>query len=126
VSNPPFFQQSLASVNPQRQQARHTDSLPFAALAEKAASLLKPDGTLALVLPSLAAEQFITLAAQYGLYLARRCDVKTSVKKAPLRALLAFSAVNGLAEHSELVIHATEPGYSRQYRQLLQAFYLKF
>lgn len=126
VSNPPFFQQSLASVNPQRQQARHTDSLPFAALAEKAASVLCDDGILALVLPSSAAEQFILLAKQYGLHLSRRCDVKTTAAKPAIRVLLAFSRLNSAPLCSALLVHDTGQGYSLQYRQLLQAFYLKF
>ena len=51
VSNPPYFQESLKSPVAQRNQARHTDTLPFEALLSASERLLEPGGCLCLILP---------------------------------------------------------------------------
>ena len=51
VSNPPYFQESLKSPVAQRNQARHTVTLPFEALLSASERLLEPGGCLCLILP---------------------------------------------------------------------------
>ena len=126
VSNPPFFQNALASANPKRQQARHTDSLPFALLAQKAASLLAREGDFALVLPADAAEDFIVAANACDLWLNRCCRVQTTSEKPAIRALLVFSRYNSATEYSQLLVQGSAQDYSEPYRALLKDFYLKF
>ncbi|MDR6981564.1 tRNA1Val (adenine37-N6)-methyltransferase [Rheinheimera pacifica] len=132
VSNPPFFQQSLLSPDQRRTQARHTDSLPFAALLQKAAQLLHDAGSFALVLPASGSQAFTQLALAQGWQLAQRCTVfsKAEFSKAdkPQRSLLCLrrSTERVATVESQLVIHAGDGSYSAQYQHLLGAFYLKF
>ncbi|MGP9800267.1 tRNA1(Val) (adenine(37)-N6)-methyltransferase [Rheinheimera sp. NSM] len=126
VSNPPFFQQSLLSPDQRRTQARHTDSLPFAALLQKAAQLLLPQGCFALVLPRLAADDFCRLAQQQGWYLTQYCAVQATPAKAAQRLLLCLSRQYADTERSSLLVQQADGSYSSQYRTLLKDFYLKF
>jgi tRNA1Val (adenine37-N6)-methyltransferase len=127
VSNPPFFQQSLLSPDQRRTQARHTDSLPFAALLQKAAQLLHCEGSFALVLPVGASREFIQLARAQGWQIVQHCVVFSKADK-PQRSLLCLCRTSEPVStvESQLVIHAADGSYSAQYQHLLGAFYLKF
>ncbi len=126
ISNPPYFQQSLAASDPKRHQARHTDSLSFADLAFVAKKLAAPDAHFCLVLP--ADVEFSAVAERAGWTLQRRCLVKTTAHKASKLQLLDFSAsaVSGWVEQTELLVQQSPGQYSEAYRTLLADFYLRF
>lgn len=126
ISNPPYFQQSLAASDPKRHQARHTDSLSFADLAFVAKKLAAPDAHFCLVLP--ADVEFSAVAERAGWTLQRRCLVKTTAHKASKLQLLDFSAsaVSGRVEQTELLVQQSPGQYSEAYRTLLADFYLRF
>jgi tRNA1Val (adenine37-N6)-methyltransferase len=127
ISNPPFFVDSLKALDPQRNQARHTDTLSFDDLLAVAARLLAPEGLFSLVLPTAGAAQMIMLAQHSGWFLQRQCWVQSKTGKAPLRCLFSLSRMpQAVAEPEQLVIHANDGGYSAAYRALLSEFYLKF
>ena len=126
VSNPPFFQQSLLSVDAKRTQARHTASLPLPLLLAKAAELLEQQGVFALILPVKEAEQLLQLALTTGWFLAQRCEVKSKANKAVQRVVLCLTRYHTDTRQQRLVIHNDDGDYSADYRALLKAFYLKF
>ncbi len=136
VSNPPFFQASLPSPDAARQQARHNDSLPFAALLHKAADLLAEGGEFSLILPPDSATVFCQLALNSGLQLQRSTSVYAQPGKPLRRLLLSFrramaqpdgaTVANYTLPDDELMIQQDRGSYSEQYRQLLKDFYLKF
>ncbi|WP_166837319.1 tRNA1(Val) (adenine(37)-N6)-methyltransferase [Rheinheimera pleomorphica] len=126
VSNPPFFQQSLLPKDKKRSQARHTDSLPLAALLTKAGELLHAEGIFSLILPLAEAEAMLQQALAQGWYLARRCEVRSKANKPVQRLLLSLSKQRQKAANSSLIIHQADGGYSAEYKALLQDFYLKF
>jgi tRNA1Val (adenine37-N6)-methyltransferase len=134
VSNPPFFQRSMAAQQPNRHLARHTDSLPFKSLLEKAATLLEPDGVLALILPYKDIVDFIGLAQGLGWHLQRHCVVFSKQDK-PQRSLISLGYPSSqalqipsrqLTKHSQILIHNPDGSYTTQYQRLLGDFYLKF
>jgi tRNA1Val (adenine37-N6)-methyltransferase len=126
ISNPPYFQQSLAAVDSKRHQARHTDSLSFTDLAIVAKKLAATNAHFCLVLP--ADVDFISVAEKAGWTLQRRCLVKTAAHKAAKLQLLDFSAsaVTDQSEQTELLIQQSAGQYSDEYRKLLADFYLRF
>lgn len=126
VSNPPFFQQSLPAADERRTLARHSNSLPFAALLAKAAELLHQDGSFELILPVQTAAGFITLASITGWHLARHCAVQSTPTKAPQRVLFSLQRKPVATQHSKLIIQHADGSYTEQYRTLLADFYLKF
>ncbi|WP_245861640.1 tRNA1(Val) (adenine(37)-N6)-methyltransferase [Arsukibacterium tuosuense] len=126
VSNPPFFDNALLGSNGKRNQARHTASLPLPLLLAKAAELLAPGGSLALVLPEPAAEAFSQLAGAQGWFAMASCQVFSRADKAPLRRLMQWQRVPCQPRQQQLLIHNDDGSYSEQYRHLLRDFYLKF
>lgn len=124
VSNPPFYVEEFHSPDSRRNQARSESSLPFATLIDRAAVLLSPLGRLDLVVPTSAVPDIVLSASVHGLHLLRRNDVHTTERKPPKRTLLEFSRSDEPSLCSRLIIHDTSGGYSFQYRQLTQDFYL--
>lgn len=126
VSNPPFFQQSLGANDARRHQARHTDSLPFAALLRKAADLLHDQGLFSVILPRAEAEFVLQLAMAEGWYLAQRCEVRSKAEKPVQRSLFSLSLKPQITRHGTLIVHQADGNYSADYKALLRDFYLKF
>jgi tRNA1Val (adenine37-N6)-methyltransferase len=128
ISNPPFFQDALPSQDATRQQARHTDSLPFAALLDKAAQLLAPGGEFCLILPASSQAAFSTEAKGLGWQCLSLCKVQTKASKPVSRYLQRWVKADTEldTESSQLLIHDSSGAYSAAYRQLLKAFYLDF
>lgn len=122
----------MASQDPKRQQARHTDTLPFNALLDKAASLLTAEGEFSLILPAASQEAFAKAAVAKGWQCQRLCAVQSKAEKPVSRYLQSWRLVSHSAVvtseplYTELLIHAADGCYSADYRKLLKAFYLKF
>ncbi len=132
VSNPPYFVDSLLSPDEGRTTARHTVSLSFAELRDAVVRLLAPEGRFAIVLPVTEGARFEECARGL-LSLVRRCEVRTTPRRAPKRVLMEFARVGelpataGMCRCEELVIGTGEHEcYTDEYRALTSDFYLKF
>lgn len=126
VSNPPFFEETLLSPVAHRAQARHTATgLTFARLTMRAAHLLRPGGSLEVIVPKSAQERYHAAAADAGCSLVRATDVQTVARKAPKRVLLHF--VKGAAPERverDTLILLCDGQRSAQYAELCRDFYL--
>ena len=125
VSNPPFYNQALASPDRRRAQARQAGvTMAFEELAEAAARLLKEDGHLGLILPCREEETMIQAATKNKLYVEERCTVSSKEGAAPNRVmmLLGRETVNIKSEH--IVLTSAKGNRSEQYQQLTGKFYL--
>ncbi len=124
VCNPPFFEQSLLSPDPQRSLARHTDSLPFTDLVACAATLLKTGGRFSVILPTAVSDDFRVLCFSKGLYLSQSCLVQTSKGKPSKRTLMCFlKEAHDEVKRCDLIL--TENGArSDAYSRLTEDFYL--
>ena len=129
VSNPPYFVDSLKNPDATRRTARHTDSLSYAELLDCSQRLLKPDGTLALILPAEAEQTLLTLASQHELFPYIVTHVHTRAHKPAKRILLALSYKPNRSYMSyrtnELILQ-DENGTPRSaaYQSLCKDFYL--
>ena len=90
VSNPPFFIDSLAAPEAQRNMARHADTLSYAELMQAAWRLLHEDGELSVVVPFDYRCRMEDEATFVGFFPSRVCAVKTVERKPARRFLLAF------------------------------------
>ena len=124
VSNPPFYTEAVLSSDSRRNQSRSESSLPFEALLEHSASLLKGQGRLSIIVPYAEASGIILSASMYGLHLLRRTDVYTTEHKSPKRSLMELSRSDEPSVIDRLVIHDDNGGYSTKYLQLTEQFYL--
>ena len=126
VSNPPFFEETLLSPVAHRAQARHTAAgLTFERLTARASSLLRPGGTLEVIIPKTAQDRFHAAAAEAGFSLLHATDVQTVARKAPKRVLLRFiKSVNSREVKRDTLILMAEGERSEQYAELCRDFYL--
>lgn len=126
VCNPPFFTRSLKNPDIQKAMARHDDELPLAGLISKSVGFLSPVGKLAMILPIARIREVLKMAAENGLYLFRRMDIRGNINAPVKRVLLEWSRENRIAEISELVIETGVRGvYTEEYRILTGEYYPK-
>lgn len=124
ISNPPFYKEEVFCPDDYRNNARHTNSLPFATLIKRTSVLLAPDGLFSVIIPYDSAGEFIETCESYNLFLSRRTDVFTSPVKQPKRTLLEFSNKLSSSNISNLVIRDESNNYTQEYINLTKDFYL--
>ena len=124
VSNPPYYTDSLRNPDAGRARARHTDTLPYDALAEGAMRLLAPGGFFSLILPVVESEKFIMKALSAGLHPRRRTEVTTTPGAPPKRILLEWGLEITTPETDTLTLSDASGTFSEAYRTLTREFYL--
>lgn len=124
VSNPPFFSNALKTESKVRTLARHTDTLPFKELLSCSARILNNEGSLAVILPVLSANDFVELALKIGLFLIRKTEVKPNRKKTVNRILLQFSKREKALRRDCLTIYSGVGEYSNDFRKITRDYYV--
>ena len=124
VSNPPFYTEDTLSGNKTRDMARHASFLPFETLVENAAKLLTENGHFSVIIPYQSAPDFISLCAINRLYLTRRTDVRSSLRKPFKRTLLEFGKTILPVDATTLTLHDEHGQRTPDYTQLTAPFYL--
>lgn len=126
VSNPPYFANSLKCDSKQRTLARHNDSLPPASFFSQAKKMLKPGGTISLILPTDILDEWLCEALFKGFATHRITHIQTTPRKAPKRTMVELRAYTCNSPLTETLILEENPGiYSTEARKLLKDFYLK-
>ena len=126
VSNPPYFINSTKSAKPQKNLARHTDSLSFEDLIDASLKLLFLEGKLAVVLPKEEGAIFISLAESKGFYLTKLTEVRSKIDKPITRLLMEFRRLASNLTKDELIIQFDKRNdYTPEYAALTKDFYLK-
>ncbi len=126
VSNPPFFVNSLKSKGNERTLARHTDSLSYSELFRSVSLLLSENGMFSTIIPADYVEQFISEGYIFGLFLTRRCFIRTVESKPFKRCLLAFEKQKPFQIETLEVCMQTNKGDKTQwYTTLTGDFYIK-
>jgi tRNA1Val (adenine37-N6)-methyltransferase len=126
VSNPPYFSNSIQASSESRTMARHTCNLTFEELADGIASLLKGEGSFAIILPFIESGNFNCIAKRYGLYPERITSVQTTSTKPAKRILMQFGLHKITPTEDTLIIENEDHSYSVKYRNLTKNFYLGF
>ncbi len=121
VSNPPYFQDSLATRNKQRDLAR-TALQSHLEWLNQAQKWLADDGKITMILPFEAGEKLI---AQTELYCVKRWEISTKQNQPPKRMVVSFSRQFANLQQKQLSIYTLENSYTEEFKVLTQAFYLK-
>lgn len=125
ISNPPFFEDDLKSVNEQRNAAMHSTTLNLEALLVQIERLLKTGGFAAVLIPYHRSGYFEKLLAEKNFFVHELMHVKQSVKHDFFRSQYYFSREPAKKEITELAIRNGEGEYSVAFTDLLKDYYLK-
>lgn len=128
VSNPPFFDKALKSMQHDRNLARHNDCLSLHDLFFHVSTMLNKNGIFSMIYPYNRKEETLQAARQNNLYPFTITNIKGHETTPYKRVLLAF--VKNSAEvkfiEEELIIEQSRNCYTDSYKKLTQDFYLKF
>ncbi|WP_028109221.1 tRNA1(Val) (adenine(37)-N6)-methyltransferase [Ferrimonas futtsuensis] len=123
ISNPPYFEDSLAAPCPKRARAR--SGLSLSRLLEAMALLLASKGHISLVLPAASLQRLNQAATESGLTLTRLTRVRPTPVKGDKLILAELARDTADCQLQQLVIHGPDGGYSKEFRTLTADFYLK-
>jgi tRNA1Val (adenine37-N6)-methyltransferase len=126
ISNPPFFENHLKTVDALRNTARHTDQLPFADLIDIAGSLLSPQGLFYLLIPAQAVAKFSAQALATGFYLIQQTDFRGLAHNEAKVSALTFSRTAAMCTARLLTIYESHNVYSSDSAAYLAGFLLRF
>ena len=124
LSNPPFFEGDLKSIDSQRNKALHSTELNFSELLKGVEALLGAKGTFAVLIPFARKEQMKALAEAHGLFLQYECLVAHTAKHPFFRAILFFTRVQEELISETIFIRAANQEYSLKFKGLLAPYYL--
>lgn len=125
LCNPPFFTEDTLSPDTSRALARHAAMLDFDDLLEAVLRLLADDGTFYVILPMNACNSFTDKAFIKGLFVIRKCQVRTVLRKSPKRVMLSLSRSGSPSlSTEEIVLQDAEGNRSEAYAELTKDFYL--
>lgn len=125
ISNPPYFEDSLKNNVESKVFARHTDSLPFERLIQKAASLLTESGFFWVILPVEGADKMLTISGNHKLYPVEVWEIEGKPNNT-VRKVLAFSKEDhGSLKVNKLLVRNDQGDYSSEYKELTRDFHHK-
>lgn len=124
ISNPPFFENQLPSINAQKRMAWHSSHLPLNALLNKAAQCLLPNGRMALLLPEQRIEETISMARKWGLFPYFSFTIQHNEHQKVKFSLLGLTLEAAIPLHERRIIlrHSTNQ-YSETVFKQLKPFY---
>ena len=125
ISNPPFFENDLASPDAKKNLALHSSALTLKELIANAEQKLQENGIIVLLLPFHRKEEMVQLASETGLQLFANADIKQTPTHLHFRTFLAFSK-NAKTLQSEEIIIQDHRVYTDRVIQLLEKYYLAF
>ena len=124
VCNPPFFSKSLLPPDSSRTTARHDMSLSQPDFLLSVLKLLRPSGTLSLILPPEESEVFRHEAAKMELHLKQLTRFHSRSGKSQERSLMSFTKVHGPLTEDTLILYEEGQKKTAAYQQLTSSFYL--
>ena len=123
ISNPPYFVNSLRSVETSKGLARHTDVDFFKNLIAGSSKHLSPHGLLYLILPLDTAELVKDmLSPDSGLLLVKTILIHSFPESKPYRCILVIGLKMQKAVTQKFVIYNTQNNYTEEYRILLKDY----
>jgi tRNA1Val (adenine37-N6)-methyltransferase len=125
VCNPPFFQNSLQSLNEKRAVARHNHSLGFSELLLCAAELISSKGKMFIIIPVELYDDLQKYISKTGLKISEKFIVKPNPDLKPKRLIVVLSkaAVNILVEKTITINNGTRHQFSDDYKEIMKDFH---
>ena len=125
ISNPPFFENSLRSIDDSKKTARHTDTLHFNEILSFGKKYLSSNGHISLILPVENAEKCIETAIEQGYHLKRKCTIRPVPHKNPHRLAFELCLTPRSITNENLTIETGKRhDYTSDYIALAKDFYI--
>ena len=124
ISNPPFFNQSLKSIDDKKNIAKHTDELSYKVLSKTVYNLLNDDGKFYILLPYELFNDFAVIAERQHLYLEEKINVKQTEKHSYFRTIGVLTKKVPLRVAEREITIKINNEYSRECIHLLNDYYL--
>lgn len=124
VSNPPFFNQSLASPKASINQARHDETLSQSDLVDAIGRHLAEEGRAFVLYPQREFDKFRELAHQRGLYLVRELSIFNSPGSKRFRVIGEYGREEAALKKAVLNIRDITREYTADFVALLKGYYL--
>lgn len=124
ICNPPYFDRSLEAPDESRTRARHTSSLPFAALIGGAYQLLEEGGYFSVCIPPEVLHDFESQCIIRGFWLQENYRIQSVPEKGPKRYIQVYR--KGPAEQHDYTycMRNADRTYSDWYREIVYDFCL--
>ncbi len=123
ITNPPFFDNDLKSVDNKRNLALHSAELSLEELLTAIKRLLKNEGKFCILLPYHRSIYFEELAIKEGFYMHEKVSVRQTEKHPPFRTILLFGNEKKETIFTEIIIKENNQ-YSNAFCLLLKDYYL--
>lgn len=124
ISNPPFFENDLASNNTQKNVAKHSAALTLRKLLNVGKKWLTPQGSFYILIPFHRLQYVIDNAAQLQLYASTILLIKQTPNHPYFRAIVTLTPQTVLTQTQALLIKETDGTYSNDVIALLKDYYL--
>lgn len=126
VSNPPFFENHLASSKSQKHIALHNNLLSNEDLLLSVKILLAEKGEFMVLLPEYQSQILAAKALDFGLYLNQKLIIFNQPDKPVFRIIQTFSKEEKAIEETSLLIKNEQNEYTSEFESLLKDYYLIF
>lgn len=122
--NPPFFENATPCPDKQRSVARHSASLSYSTLMQKASELLTDEGCMSLIIPADCIGRIEEESAYASLFMTKRINIRTTEKKEPKRIILQFKKTPTANIDTSTVDLTYQGKRSEWYQNICKDFYL--
>ena len=124
ISNPPFFEDDLKSVDETKNNAKHNTTLSLVQLLKVVETHLSKDGSFAVLLPYHRVNYFNKEAVKNNLHLNQQISVRQTSGHDFFRGILFFSRIKNKLQNTEIIIKDNEGKYTDAFVAALKDYYL--
>jgi tRNA1Val (adenine37-N6)-methyltransferase len=124
ISNPPFFENQLASPDTAKNKALHAQELSLADLFTAFAKYIHPQGNIFLLMPAYRKAEVVALATAHGFFINHIVMVRQTPAHEPFRMMLRLSLSDEVVKEAEIIIRESSNEYSAAFITLLKEYYL--
>ena len=124
ISNPPFFENDLQSVDETKNAAKHDSSLTLRELLNIVSERLNLNGHFAVLLPHHRVNYFENEALLCGLHAHRKILVRQTPEHNLFRGIMFFGRDRTEQITTEMSIRRTDGSYTAEFIGLLKDYYL--
>lgn len=125
VSNPPFYENELASEQSKKNIAHHSEQLTISQVLKLIKTHLQPEGIFFLMFPFKRKDEIERLLRKNELHVSSSVILSQSVKHSPFRMIIKGTVGKTIAANSTSVsIWDEHQQYTSQFVELLKDYYL--